>query len=201
MIVRYAIAVLLGTAVTFSLLLVMQLMIDAGQGAITDTRSVALVDFVRVERTQEVQTQERKAEKPPEPQQPPEMPSPDTGGNFASSVSVSMSTPDLSWGASVGGSGFGVADGEYLPIVKVEPVYPARALARRMEGFVLVKFTVTETGAVRDVVVLESTDEIFERSAIEAALRFKYKPRVIDGQPVQVPGVRNKIVFELERPS
>ena len=108
-----------------------------------------------------------------------------------------MSAPSIDAGISVGGIGFGVSDGEYLPIVKVAPVYPSRALSRGLEGYVIVEFTVTTNGSVRDVSVVESTSTLFERAASEAALKFKYKPRVIDGQPVEVPGVRNKITFEI----
>jgi protein TonB len=98
----------------------------------------------------------------------------------------------------VGGVGFGISDGEYLPIVKVAPVYPSRALSRGLEGYVIVEFTVTRQGTVRDASVVESTSTLFERAAVDAALKFKYKPRVIDGEAVEVPGVRNKITFEIE---
>ena len=97
----------------------------------------------------------------------------------------------------MGGFGFGISDGEYLPIVKVAPVYPARALSRGLSGYVLVEFTVTTNGSVRDVFVVESSSTLFERAASEAALKFKYKPRVIDGTAVEVPGVRNRITFEI----
>ncbi|SVD91537.1 uncharacterized protein METZ01_LOCUS444391, partial [marine metagenome] len=93
----------------------------------------------------------------------------------------------------------GVSDGEYLPIVKVAPIYPARAASRGLEGYVILEFTVTRAGTVRDVFVVESTSSIFERAATTAAYKFKYKPRVIDGEPVEVPGVRNKITFVLEK--
>ncbi len=61
----------------------------------------------------------------------------------------------------------------------------------------LLEFTVTTTGAVRDPVVLESSNRIFEKAAIDAALKFKYKPRVVDGQPIEVAGVINQITFEI----
>ena len=99
----------------------------------------------------------------------------------------------------VGGVGFGISDGEYLPIVKVAPVYPARALQRGLEGYVIVAFTVTAAGTTRDASVVESTSTLFERAALEAALKFKYKPRVIDGEAVEVPGVQNKISFEITK--
>ena len=50
-----------------------------------------------------------------------------------------------------------VAEGDYLPIVRVAPVYPARALSRGLEGYVDMGFTVTTTGTVKDPVVLFST--------------------------------------------
>jgi len=196
---RYAISIVLGASVTFALLFVMQLLIATGRGAITEARAFRIVDFVRVERQSIVETKKEKPEKPPEPEQAPDMPSPDTLDSFDSSMAVSMSSPVIDASLNIGGVGFGVSDGEYLPIVKVAPIYPARAASRGLEGYVILEFTVTRAGTVRDVFVVESTSSIFERAATTAAYKFKYKPRVIDGEPVEVPGVRNKITFILEK--
>ena len=94
--------------------------------------------------------------------------------------------------------GDGYQTGPALALFTVAPAYPARAGARGIEGYVIVEFTITAAGTVRDVVVTEFSDSIFERSAVEAALKFKYKPRVIDGEPVESHGVRNKFTFVLE---
>lgn len=196
---RYAISIGLGALVTFALLFVMQLLIATGRGAITEAKAFRIVDFVRVERQSIVETKKEKPEKPPEPEQAPDMPSPDTLDSFDSSMAVSMSSPVINASLNIGGVGFGVSDGEYLPIVKVAPIYPARAASRGLEGYVILEFTVTRAGTVRDVFVVESTSSIFERAATTAAYKFKYKPRVIDGEPVEVPGVRNKITFVLEK--
>ena len=196
---RYAISIVLGASVTFALLFVMQLLIATGRGAITEARAFRIVDFVRVERQSIVETKKEKPEKPPEPEQAPDMPSPDMLDSFDSSMAVSMSSPVINASLNIGGVGFGVSDGEYLPIVKVAPIYPARAASRGLEGYVILEFTVTRAGTVRDVFVVESTSSIFERAATTAAYKFKYKPRVIDGEPVEVPGVRNKITFVLEK--
>ena len=56
----------------------------------------------------------------------------------------------------------------------------------------------TTTGTVRDPVVLQSTSSLFERAAIRAVLKFKYKPRVVDGIPVDVPNVKTRITFKIE---
>ncbi len=196
---RYAFSIALGAVVTFGLLFLMQILIATGRGALSDTTSFRITDFVRIERNEVIETRKDKPEKPPEPEIPPEMPSPSTADAFDNSMAVSMSAPLLDANINIGGVGFGVSDGEYLPIVKVAPVYPSRALSRGLEGYVIVEFTVTRTGTVQDVFVVESTSTLFERAATDAALKFKYKPRVIDGEPVEVPGVRNKISFEIQQ--
>ena len=63
----------------------------------------------------------------------------------------------------------------------------------------LLEFIVTATGAVENPTVIESQPSgIFDRSAINAALKFKYKPKVVNGEPISVAGVRNRITFELQ---
>ena len=91
-----------------------------------------------------------------------------------------------------------VFDDDYLPIVTVAPAYPPRAVARGLEGYVIVRFTVTETGTTDDIVVVESSASLFEQAAIDSAAKWKYRPRMVDGQPVAVPGVTNRINFQLE---
>jgi protein TonB len=162
MIGRYATAVGVGAGVTFGLLFIMQLLIATGQNALTEAENFRLGDFVRVERNEVIETKKEKPEKPPEPEEMPEMPAPDLANNFDNSMAVSVSAPQISTSMNVGGVGFGISDGEYLPIVKVAPVYPARALQRGLEGYVIVEFTVTPAGTTRDAVVVESTSTLFE---------------------------------------
>ena len=197
MITRITTASGLGVMVTAGLLFIMQLLIATGEGAVTTTENFRLTDFVRVERNEIIETKKEKPDKPPEPEVPPEMPTPDSMTDFDNAMAVSVTTPTVNTSIQMGGFGFGISDGEYLPIVKVAPVYPARALSRGLSGYVLVEFTVTTNGSVRDVFVVESSSTLFERAASEAALKFKYKPRVIDGTAVEVPGVRNRITFEI----
>jgi protein TonB len=84
-------------------------------------------------------------------------------------------------------------------VVKVAPVYPAHARQQKIEGYVDVEFTVSSTGRVTDPVVVDADPAgIFDRAALNAVSRFKYKPRVSGGKPVEVAGVRNRITFELE---
>lgn len=197
MFVRLALSVGAASVVTFALLFVMQLMITTDRRVSTDFVRHEIVDFVRVERPELGAKDDTKLERPPAPEVPPALPAPDFDGNHDYGLSVAVMEPAIRTDLSIASSSLAAGDGEYLPIVKVSPTYPQRALARRLEGYVLVEFVVTETGSVRDVVVLESTAEIFEAAAIDAALKFKFKPRVVAGEPVEVRGVKNRIVFEL----
>lgn len=88
---------------------------------------------------------------------------------------------------------------EYLPIVKVAPVYPARAAEIGLEGYVVVQYTVNTLGSTENVVVLESSSNLFDQSAVESALKYKYRPRLVNGAPTVVEGVTTKIIYELQQ--
>lgn len=86
---------------------------------------------------------------------------------------------------------------DYLPLYKVQPSYPAKALRKRQAGWVIVEFTVDENGRTSDQKVVESSDEIFEAPAVQAARQFRYAPRFENGVAVATEHVRNKIDFDL----
>ena len=93
------------------------------------------------------------------------------------------------------------ADGSYVPIFQVPPVYPRRALEREIEGCVMLQFTVTKVGSTRDPEVLWSQPSgIFDKQAMRSALKYKYKPQIRDGQAVEVPRVKTIVVFKIESP-
>ena len=164
-----------------------------------DKQEFRFLDFVRVQREDITETKKKKPDKPDEPDKPPpDMPQPqaddlDTGD----SVNIAPVSADVD--VNIGGiGGFDMAEGEYLPIVKVAPIYPRRAQSRGLEGFCILEFTVTKLGTTENVRTVECSSPLFERASINAAAKFKYKPRVVNGEPIAVPGVQNKITFQLE---
>lgn len=197
---RYVISIVIGSIVTVSLLFVMQLLIVTGKQALTDPRERHKLEFVRVKRNENLNVEDIIPEKPPKPPEtPPETPPQDMDNVNPDAPTINVAPPTVSANTDIGGpGGMNIAEGDYLPIVRVAPVYPARALSRGLEGFVDLSFTVTTTGTVKDPIVLQSTSSLFERAAIRAVLKFKYKPRVVDGVPVDVPGVKTRISFQLE---
>ena len=97
-----------------------------------------------------------------------------------------------------GGFQMGV-DRDPIPLVRINPTYPPREQARGIEGWVLVRFTVTATGSVRDAVVIDSEPKsVFDRAALEAIGRWRYNPRVDRGLAVDRVGLQTVIRFTLE---
>ncbi len=199
--IRFGIAILSGAVVTSALLFLMTFLIESGESPLTEVRERQLLDFVRVRQEEVVNREERKPEKPPKPETPPpDVPPPPSDDINPDVGAVSVRAPTINTSAQIAGPGeLSYSDGEYLPIVRVAPVYPNRALSRGLEGYVDLMFTVTEAGTVKDPVVTYSTSSLFERAAKNAVLKFKYKPRVVDGKPVEVPGVETRIRFQLEK--
>ena len=211
--IRLGLSAIVGVFVTLALFYLMQALIQGADSALTDDKIGNLVDFVRIKQDQNVETKKRKAKKPPPPDEPPPDIPPQNFNVSVDKAGFSMANMDTVVNINVGSGGFGISDGDYLPIVKVQPQYPRRALSRGMTGWVIVEFTVTEQGAVRDAFIVENCgwienarkegecvdnpSSVFDSSAVKAALKFKYKPKVIDGQPVPTSGVQNKITFEL----
>jgi TonB family protein len=74
-----------------------------------------------------------------------------------------------------------------LEVVRqVAPEYPRMAVMRHLEGWATVEFTVTESGVVRDSRVVESSSGVFDRPAIVALDRWRFKPVLEDGVPMPV---------------
>ena len=200
MIGRYVFSIVVGVIVTLSLLFVMQLLIASGKTALTKPRDRAQLDFVRVKRNENLNTEDFTPDKPPPPPEvPPETPPQEMDNIDPNAPTINIAPPSVSADTNIGGPcGMNIAEGDYLPIVRVAPVYPARALSRGLEGYVDLSFTVTSAGTVQDPIVMFSTSSLFERAATRAVLKFKYKPRVVDGVPVDVPGVKTRISFQIE---
>ena len=188
MIVRYAISFTFAALITFGLFFGMQWLIASNQVALMDDGERIRVEMAQVRDVQEVREIERKPESPTEVEAAPDM-----------TIDMSTSVDNVGGGVEIGatamevapiaatGGGFSATDGEYLPIVRVNGV----------EGYVIVVFTGTAEGTTADVQVVESSHKMFERNAVKAALKYKYKPRVVDGDPIPVTGVRVRIEFQL----
>jgi protein TonB len=95
--------------------------------------------------------------------------------------------------------GLGGSDRDVIPLVRINPDYPPRAQSRGIEGWVLVQFTISPAGAVRDATVIDAEPKgYFEQAALTAIGRWKYNPKIEGGVPVERRGIRVVVRFELE---
>jgi protein TonB len=199
---RFLIAIISASIVTLGLFFLMQSLIEAGGTGLTEADKGKVLDFVRVQQEEQVEKVDRKPRKPPKPQEPPpqmQAPQMDSSSPDAGSAGLDFAADLNSDIALDGGLALDSGDGEYVPIAKVQAVYPRRAMQRGIQGYVIVEFTVNKIGAVVNPMVVEANPQgIFEQAALDAVVKFKYKPRVINGEPTEVAGVQNRISFELE---
>ncbi len=196
---RWIVAPMAGLLITMGLLFLMQTLIETGEAAIQKTVAFGFVDFIRVRRDERVETRTVKPKKIM-PEEMPEMLDPRDTNEQADAIVIaySMAGPasdKMNLAGLIGD--FGSPDGEFVPLVRVLPIYPRRAQQQGIEGWVMVEFTITETGTVTDIRVLESSLPIFEASAVRAVEKFKYRPRIVNGQPVAVTGVMHKVTYEI----
>ncbi len=199
--VRIVIGIILGLAVTLSLFWLMQYLIATADRSLNEDSVGTMLDFVRVKRDESIQRRQLKPKKPPPPEAaPPQPPTPQLDDLNPNAEKIAISAVPVETNIKMtGGFSLGVGEGDYLPIVKVAPIYPNRALTRGVEGYCVVQYTVTALGTTKDPKVIESqcTSSLFYRASLNAAMKFKYKPRIIDGQAVEVPGVQNKFTYEI----
>ena len=192
--------VLLAAGVTIGLFLVMKVLVTGQEYEIEEELAAIGIDFVRVERDEESQTKDRalkrpsKAE-PEEPPPPPKLTQPNRPDIDKASMSADLGAFDLA-GLNLNAP----VDGDTLAIVRVLPRYPSRALSRGIEGWVLMEFAIDELGLAVNPVVIESEPPgIFDRAALSAVKRWKYRPMIEDGRPLMRPGVRQLISFEIAK--
>ena len=189
---------MLGSALTASLFLtvvifyIMQWLIDVGDVELDNT-SIKIADVTMPERELELLMD---MERPQEDEPPPETMPPEFDMTPPAEVDSSAARPNLGFKGKKAGV---FADGSYVPIFQVPPVYPRRALERGIEGCVMLKFTVTKVGSTRDPMVEWAVPPgIFDRAAMRSALKYKYKPQIRDGEAIEVPNVRTVVIFKIE---
>ncbi len=195
---KFSISALLAAAVTVALFILMYTLIAMNKVNIDEDGGIKIADIQLGDTKIVEQLKEVKPDKPEDPEEPPpEMETPQSS-TFDVDTSISVSFAPKA-DVKIGMSGLSVSDGEYLPIVKVAPIYPRRAQTRGIQGYCIVEYTVTKNGSIRDPQAIDCQPKgMFDSASVKASLKFKYKPRVVDGEPIEVRGVRNKFTYTLE---
>lgn len=86
---------------------------------------------------------------------------------------------------------------DFQLVKRVNPSYPAQALRSRTEGWVELSFTITTSGDVEDVEVVNSNPRrVFDRDAARALSQWKFTPRIEGGKAVEAKA-RQRLEFSL----
>jgi len=197
--IRWLMSVGLAAFITLSLFYFMQALIATGGALEQNPNIVRIVDATMPEIVMEVIREVERPQPMQEVDQAP--PPPDRNINMDNSAGLNVARESVSvdLGLDIGGFNIGASDGEMLPLVNIQPQYPTRAAQRGIEGWAQVAFTVTDSGGVRDVVVVDAEPRgMFDQSSIRAAERFRFQPRVVNGVAVEVPNVQYVFRFRLE---
>jgi protein TonB len=193
---RVPVAALVAIAVTFGLFLFMHKLISSGGGDRADLEAIAGIHFGPVEIPDEIATKNRRIpKKPPPPKDPPPPPKmkiAKVDQQVQKMPRLDMPNLDVPL---VGGEGMFLgnfqqvdqtAEGDIIPVVVIRPMYPREAAIAGTEGWVEVEFTITEVGTVKDARVIDANPaRIFNREALRAILKWKFKPRVVEGVAVE----------------
>ncbi|NOQ65471.1 MAG: TonB family protein [Methyloprofundus sp.] len=195
-------------------------MISNDQQSLKPTDNIRMTEFIRTKRDSKIQNKERIAPEKPKPKERPKQPKlPTQTTQVAKSTLPVMDIPNLDIplntrfngsmlkGLKVATAGKGkVGKGRrvklstnIVPLVRIPPVYPRKAARRRIEGWVKVKFTISKKGRVKNPVIIASKPKsIFNRAALKAIKRWKFKPHILNGEAQEQQAIQT-LDFKLPR--
>ncbi|EGR0170622.1 energy transducer TonB [Vibrio alginolyticus] len=193
--------------ISVSLFSFMAWMVDKGNQRAPEASEAVRFDMVMVENEADVQRRQRSV---PEQPEPPQAPEPMALSQADTQMEpMSQMTPVSALGLNTALEGIAISapnlkgtmgNQQALPLYRVDPRYPSKALKRRVEGYVIMRFTIDATGRPKDIEVIEAEPErMFEREAIRALKKWKYQPKVEDGVSIEQFGQTAKVEFKLAK--
>lgn len=196
---RSAASTAAGLVIVVAMFMAMQAVIARSQGGSLRRDTYPIIDFIRLAR-EEAPPDQMRREPPKEPDPPEVPPTPDVALPTTSAPQVSA--PRIETASSIApgqlldmqplattGPGTGqqtiLMGHELIPLVRVPPRYPTRAVRLQIEGFVTLEFTINPDGSVSDPEVVEASPaKIFDKAALQAIAQWKFKPREENGRAV-----------------
>lgn len=198
MVWRWGASLLPALGITISLFLLMVLLIKTGDQLKNEIETYAVRDVVMPERQVEV-LDIPDPELPPELETPPD--APDTPPPQDAQVMLPFSGLKISTDTGNPLNQLG-QNSELVPIVRVNPIYPERAAQRGIEGWVILEFSIDTEGRTSNARVIGNEPSgIFDSAALRSISKWRYSPRVVDGEPIQVDQVQVRLTFNLQKSS
>ena len=192
---RYLSALILGVLISLGLFFLMQSLIDSGEQNTNASSEGQIMEFIRIREDETLSIKDRrKPKKPKPPKEPPPPPKLIVEKQVKPTMNrIKIEIPNIDLPSIAGGGPFlgnwagnPLAEGDVLPIVRIDPQWPREALIEGIEGYVVVEVTIGADGSVKDVRVIQAEPKrMFDRNVIRAVLKWKFKPRIINGVPVE----------------
>ena len=192
---RYLSALILGVLISLGLFFLMQSLIDSGEQNTNASSEGQIMEFIRIREDETLSIKDRrKPQKPKPPKEPPPPPKLIVEKQVKPTMNrIKIEIPNIDLPSIAGGGPFlgnwagnPLAEGDVLPIVRIDPQWPREALVKGIEGNVVVEVTIGADGSVKDVRVIQAEPKrMFDRNVIRAVLKWKFKPRIINGVPVE----------------
>lgn len=180
--------------ITLALFFLMRFLVTGDFKKDEEVETLDTIELGREARDEETQAQESQ-KRPEQREAPPPPPKMSSARQPPKQDAIDV---NINVGVSIDASGGFRSDSDVQPIVRVPPQYPVRAAERGIEGWVLIEFTVTETGSVIEPVVIDADPpSMFNRAALRAVVKWKYKPMMVGGKPVPWK-TQVVLTFELE---
>lgn len=196
---RIVLSMIGGVGVAFGLFYLMANLISMGKHDLKDASENVAIDFIRLKQDSTTQTRKRELpKKPPPPKKAPPVPKTQVAEQDNQSPTpepLDLEMPNMDLGLA-GGSGPYLARGggqknrnsDETPLVRIDPEYPIKARMKGIEGNVTVSFNIGKNGNPINVEIDKSNPpRVFDKAVRRAVMRWKYKPRVKDGKPIDSP--------------
>lgn len=208
---RVILSALFAFGIVIGIFLLMNLLISSDDTKDGDLDNIK-VEIAYVEEDKDVQRKERRPpKKPPPPKEPPppqQQAQQKQQKVLTALVDIKIDNIDATMDGSgifIGGLGqgqsdfSGMGDGDAIPIYQPQPQYPVQAQLKGITGFVLFTLDIAPDGTPTNISVEDENPRgMFRRNAMRAIRKWKFKPRIVNGQAIHQRNMSYRMEFELD---
>ncbi|MDN3392864.1 energy transducer TonB [Pseudoalteromonas sp. APC 3691] len=196
--IKTSTAVIGGAVMTFVAFAFMQYLISGEQRAPVKPEGDIIVEIFQAPEDSKVRHIQKIQPPPPMPKVPQKAPPLDTSADPVLAISDFTPVTIDDFGGDINNT-INRPTGDATPIVRINPKYPTTAARDGIEGWVQLSFSISPTGEVIDPVVINAEPKrTFDREAIRAIKRWKYRPKVIEGVAQLQTGQTVQLDFKLD---
>ncbi|MBD0412817.1 energy transducer TonB [Pseudoalteromonas distincta] len=197
--IKTSTAVIGGAAMTFAAFAFMQYLISGEQRAPVKLGGDIIVEIFQAPEDSKVRHIQKIQPPPPMPKVPQKAPPLDISADPVLAISDFTPVTIDDFGGDINNT-INRPTGDATPIVRINPKYPTTAARDGIEGWVQLSFSISPTGEVIDPVVINAEPKrTFDREAIRAIKRWKYRPKVIEGVAQLQTGQTVQLDFKLQQ--